>query len=289
AMAPAAKIILVVSPDNSDANLDAANLFAIENQLGNVISNSFGIPEIVLVELEPTELAIENRIARIAAAMGISQNVSSGDFGDNLAFDTTFFGIPVTSTGANDSPFVTQIGGTSTFLTHNNQIRLQTGWGLNFVRIAEPRPNPPTIPPLFFGFQDGSGGGVSVVYTKPAYQRALPGGTRLTPDISMDADPQTGAEIIVTPDSVPGHPQEVDVFGGTSLSCPMFSAVWAIANQAATQQGLVPLGEAAPLLYQLPPGAITDVNVPNSAANDNVTGTIFNPQNPPQHLSALAL
>jgi hypothetical protein len=48
----------------------------------------------------------------------------------------------------------------------------------------------------------------------------------------MNADPETGAEIIVTPNSVPGGPTFVEVFGGTSLSCPMFSAFWAIANQA---------------------------------------------------------
>ena len=289
AMAPGANIILVVSPDNSDANLDAANLFAIEHQLGSAISNSFGIPEIVLIEQEPTELAIENRIAKLAAAMGISQNVSSGDSGDNLQFDIDFFGIPVASAGANDSAFVTQVGGTSTFLDNSDHIKLQTGWGLNFVRIADPKPNPPTIPPLYFGFQGGSGGGESFTYAKPTYQHGLPGTKRQTPDIAMDADPQTGVEIIVTPDSVTGHPQEVDVFGGTSVACPMFSAVWAIANQAAAQQGHGLLGEAAPILYQLPRGAIIDVNVPNSTGTTDVTGTIFNPPSPPQHLSALAL
>ena len=65
----------------------------------------------------------------------------------------------------------------------------------------------------------------------------------------MNADPETGNEIIVTPTSVPGDDQFVEVFGGTSLSCPMFSAFWAIANQAA---GGGPIGEAAPILYELP-------------------------------------
>jgi subtilase family serine protease len=103
----------------------------------------------------------------------------------------------------------------------------------------------------------------------------------------MNADPYTGNEIIITADSVPGHPQEVDVLGGTSLSCPMFSGLWAIANQAAIQAGIgTPLGQAAPLLYHLPAGAITDVNVTASQTQHNVTGTIFDPPNPPQHLSA---
>jgi len=289
AVAPGAKIVLIVTPDNSFVNLDLANQFAIENHLGGVISNSFGIPEILLVEFLPSELTIENQLAKMAAAMGISQHVSTGDSGDNLALNTAQFGVPVTSPDANDSPFITAVGGTSTFLDRQNNIKLQTGWGLNLTRIAEAKPNPPTIPPLLFGFQEGAGGGTSSVYAKPSYQSKLPQPHRKVPDIAMNADPETGNEIIVTPDSVPGHPQEVDVFGGTSLSTPMFSGVWAIANQAAAARGQGLLGQAAPLLYQLPRTAIIDVNVPTSAASNNVTGTIFDPPNPPQHFSADAL
>jgi subtilase family serine protease len=282
AIAPGAKIDLVLGADNSFTNLDIANLFAIENGLGNVISNSFGIPEIALVVFLPSELVVENGISEIAAALGISLNVSTGDSGDNLALDNAAFGINSVSAGANaDSPFATAVGGTSTFLNANHFIKLQTGWGFNFVRIAEPTPNPPTIPPLFFGFQSGSGGGASAVYAKPEYQSGLSGAFRQTPDIAMNADPETGNEIIVTPDSVAGHQQFVEVFGGTSLSCPMFSALWVIANQAA---GGGPVGQAAPILYQLPAGAIIDVTAVNSAFN--VTGVINNPPSPPQKLSA---
>ncbi|HEV2729165.1 MAG TPA: S53 family peptidase [Terriglobales bacterium] len=281
AIAPGAKIALVLGADDSFTNLDIANLFAIQNGLGNVISNSFGIPEIALVDLFPSELVVEEGISAIAAALGISLNVSSGDFGDNLAFDNAAFGINSVSTPANDSEFTTVVGGTSTFLNDSHFIKFQTGWGLNFVRIADPTPNPPTIPPLFFGFQDGSGGGTSVVFPKPGFQSGLSGTFRQVPDISMNADPQTGNEVIVTPDSIPGHQQFVAVFGGTSLSCPMFSALWAIANQAA---GGGPLGEAAPILYQLPSTAIRDVLPVNSI--NNVTGVIDNPPNPPTKLSA---
>jgi subtilase family serine protease len=287
AIAPSANIVLVLGADNSFTNLDIANLFAIENGFGNVLSNSFGIPEIVLADFLPSELVVENGISEIAAALGISHDVSTGDSGDNLAFDNAAFGINSVSAGANaDSPFVTAIGGTSTFLDSKHHIKLQTGWGLNFVRIANPTPNPPTIPPLFFGFQEGSGGGVSTVYAKPRFQRGVPGHFRQQPDISMNADPQTGVEIIVTPDSVPGDPVYVEVFGGTSLSCPMFSSFWAIANQAA---GGGPLGQAAPILYALDEEAITDVNVRPIDTLFNVTGVIINPPNPPTFESAAAL
>ena len=283
AIAPGANIALVLGVDNNFSTLDEANLFAIDNLLGSVISNSFGIPEVVLVQFLPSELVVGNNLAELAAVLGISQQVSTGDSGDNLIVDNKDFGINATSPwSAASSPFVTAIGGTSTFLNSDNTLNFQTGWGFNEARIANPTPNPPTIPPLLFGFLDGSGGGASTVFLKPSFQKKLHGKFRQTPDISMNADPETGNEIFIT-DPNQGNKQLVEVFGGTSLSCPMFSALWAIANQAAG----VPLGEAAPLLYELPAGSILDV-VPVTSPF-NVTGTIFNPPNPPLFESANAL
>jgi subtilase family serine protease len=289
-IAPAANILLVLTEDNSFTNLDIGNLFAIDNLAGNVISNSFGLPEIVFVDLAPSVLIVENNLAETAAALGISQQVSTGDAGDNLASDIANFGINATSPGfAASSPFTTAVGGTSTFLNADHTVKFQTGWGLNFTRIANPKPNPPVVPPLGFGFNGGAGGGPSSVFPKPAFQKELAGDFRQTPDISMVADPQTGLELIVTPDSVPGHEKFVEVFGGTSLSAPMFSAMWALANQAA---GGGPLGQAAALLYNLPRSAITDVRQISSP--DNVKGVISIPNTPPKpptiiHESAKAL
>ncbi len=287
AIAPGANIVLILGADNSFTNLDIANLFAIQNGFGSVLSNSFGSPEIALVNFDPSELVVENGISEIAAALGISHQISSGDEGDFLAADQANFNIDSVSVTANAaSPFATGVGGTSTFLDSKNNIELQTGWGMNFARIAEPTPNPPTIPPLFFGFQSGSGGGTSTVYAKPKFQKGLKGKFRLVPDISMNADPETGNEIIVTPTSVPGDDQFVEVFGGTSLSCPMFSAYWAIANQAA---GGGPIGEAAPILYELPASAITDVNLTPIDTLLNVSGLIIDPPNSPTFESPASL
>ena len=278
AMAPGANIVLVLGADNSFTNLDLCNFFAVQTQAGNIISNSFGIPEIVLSEFAPDELTVQNSISQLAAAFGISQQVSTGDAGDNLILNQEAFGIDSVSAGANStSPYVTAVGGTSTFLDGKDNIKLQTGWGLNITRIADPTPNPPTIPPTVFGFQEGAGGGASFVFAKPAYQKALKGKFRQTPDISMNADPQTGVEIILTPTSVPGDDAFIFVIGGTSLSTPMFSGVWAIADQAAGAS----LGQAAPLLYKLGGNAIVDVNVQPIETILNVFGLITQPPKPP--------
>lgn len=283
AVAPGANIALVLGVDNSFTNLDLADLFAIETGLGPVISNSFGIPEIVLAEFLPSELVVEDSLSQLAAALGISLHVSSGDFGDNLVFDNVNFGIDSASAQANGSPFATVIGGTSLFLNSDHTMKFQTGWGNNLTRIADVTPNPPVIPPLQLGFQGGAGGGASAVFAKPPYQNSLPGSARLQPDISYLADPFTGAEYIITDPTNPSGGPLIGVIGGTSLACPMFSALWAITTQAAGTW----LGQAAPLLYNLPPDAITDVLAITSP--NNVTGTVFLPHTPPYTESADSL
>ena len=278
AIAPGANIVLVLAPDILLSSLDTGNIFAIENGLGNVLSNSFGIPEVVLAELAPSELALENEISEVAASLGIAHNIASGDTGDDLAADNEDFGINSVSVDANaDSPFATGVGGTSTFLNSQNNIELQTGWGLNVTQLTGATPTSPSVPPMQFGFQEGGGGGASAVYAKPAFQNGLRGKYRLVPDISMNADPQTGVEIIITPDGVLADGTFVAVAGGTSLSCPMFSALWAIANQANAAAGGGSLGQAAPLLYELGRNAITDVNVVPLDTLLDVNGLILNP------------
>ena len=261
AMAPGANIVLVLATDR--ASLDEAINYAVVHHLGNTISNSWSSPEGFG---NPAHFDRVNRILEMAAAQGIDVNFATGDFGDDIArfgFQTVEF--PATS------PFATGVGGTSLALNPDNTIAFQTGWGNNITRIAEasagtPPTNAPTNPPLNFGFQGGAGGGASLTFARPSFQSGLnvPGNTRLVPDVSMLADPFTGVEIIETIDGT----LSVGVIGGTSLATPMFSGIMAIAAQKAGHG----LGQAAPLLYGLPAGAVSDV-VAFSSPN-NVMGKI---------------
>lgn len=255
AIAPGANITLLVPPTPSFQDVDEAEYYAAISGLGNVISGSYGADELYV---PATELNNANLLAEIAAVFGVAVNFASGDYGD-----FTLFGPPSVSVPA-AAPYATAIGGVSLALNKDNTIKWQTGWGMNQTLLAQA--GSVMVPPLNFGFVGGSGGGPSGFYSKPAYQHSLPGQFRQVPDISWLADPFTGAIIEIT---VPGvYPQILQVLGGTSLSCPMFSALWAIAIQEA---GL-PLGQAAPYLYSMPKGTITDV-VPVSSAT-NVTATV---------------
>lgn len=259
AVAPKANIVLVVALDDSFDNLLAGIATASKVPGAVAISNSWGSVEIGTF---PQFRQSADSIFKLAGAKGIAVNFSSGDSGDeavNLGFADVDW--PASS------PFVTAIGGVSLALDHNKQISFQTAWGNNITEIADTVAlgSPPIDPPNSEGFDFGSGGGVSDVYPQPSFQRGLGGQRRLVPDISWLADPFTGVEIIFTGDLA--GDQFVEVIGGTSVACPMFSGIWGIATQRAGH----PLGQAAPYLYDLPNNAITDVR---AFSSDNVTGVI---------------
>ena len=267
AIAPGAKIVLVVAPTNSFSDLFAANIAAASIPGVVSISNSWSSLEIGIAGDAEFYRAIDNVFKAIGAA-GESIQFSTGDDGNNA----DLLGGLYTSTGwPSSSPYVTGIGGVSVALDSQKHIEWQTSWGSNLTEIADKATlgSPPFDPPNNEGFVGGGGGGVSDVYPKPSYQANLPGNRRLTPDISWVADPYTGVEVIYTGDAA--GDLFIEVVGGTSASCPMFSALWAIANQHARHR----LGQAAPLLYRLPEDAITDVV--NSSSRNNVTGTIQDP------------
>jgi subtilase family serine protease len=256
AIAPGANIDLVVPPSASFSDVDTAEYFAIINHLGNVISGSYGSEELydALAEVQT-----ENLLNEIAAVQGISANFSSGDSGD-FTFDVPEFSPASVSVPA-DSPYATAVGGISLALKANGTIDWQAGWGTNVTPIDSGGfvLDPPTE---YSFFNYGSGGGPSAVFSLPAFQAGLGGSNRLVPDVSWLADPFTGGVIVIS-EPFQSPPQVYEVYGGTSLACPMFSALWAIANQAAGGT----LGQAAQYLYTMPPSTIMDVTPVTSAAN----------------------
>lgn len=274
AIAPGARIALVVAPDNSDANLFAAVAFASTISGVAAISNSWLSFEFLE---DPRSREYADGVLLAATAKGISVNFASGDGGDSsLPSGFSFEGVVDVGYPAS-SPWATGVGGVSLALRPNGHTLFQSGWGTNLVRLTDTAANgnTPLDPPVQIGevvlglpnsFYFGAGGGASNIYAKPRFQRSLSGQRRMVPDISWLADPYTGVEFIITVDAA--GDQGVGVIGGTSLACPMFSALWGIATQAARHR----LGQAAPLLYNLEDGAITDV-VPVDSRSD-VTGTI---------------
>lgn len=251
AVAPNARILLVTTPTAYDSDLQAGVMYVIENHLANVISNSYGQGEL---EESVQSITTWDEICELASFEGISVNFATGDDGDYYAaekLNSVDVSVPA------DSPYATAVGGTSAVFSPAGGGLLQTGWGTGATQLGTAAGV--DDPPVPFGFQGGSGGGVSQVFAKPAYQSALTGSGRELPDVSALADPYTGVEIILTQTVNGVTGQYIEAIGGTSLATPVFSAEWALLDQALGQ----PLGQAAPLVAQFATsGAVSDVLPP---------------------------
>jgi subtilase family serine protease len=92
----------------------------------------------------------------------------------------------------------------------------------------------------------GSGGGTSVYVPKPSYQISLPYSGRSLSDVSMDGDPYTGFNILFDGFKT--------LYGGTSLSCALFSALVGIGQAERVANNLAPLNstQLLNLMYSNP-------------------------------------
>ena len=258
-IAPGAKIVVVATNGQDSEDFQNSIAYAAQNGLGNQISNSY--EEDLDLVAGPLEQTSWDEAIELATAQGITVNFSTGDGGDNG------LGTPVGAPGVPSvAPHATAIGGTSILndLSHPGST-ITTSWGDTFVNLSSS--SVVLDPPQAVGLYGGGGGGESVFWPKPSWQSRLPGKGRQTPDVSALADPYTGVVIVITSE---GEQFLFYGIGGTSLSSPIFTAFWAIANEKAGHA----LGQAAPLLAGLPYGSLLDVLPTTDSTPNNVTGTI---------------
>lgn len=162
-------------------------------------------------------MMIDDEIFAEAAAQGQTVFASSGDTG-GFSTVTPTNGVPA---GIPDveypaaSPYVVAVGGTTLLTNTDGSYNQELAW------VA-------------------GGGGQSYWETAPAWQTGVVATSvagKGLPDISMDADPNSGANVYVN-----GTPE---VVGGTSLASPLALGVWARLESSHANH----LGFAAPLLY----------------------------------------
>ena len=106
----------------------------------------------------------------------------------------------------------------------------------------------------------GTSGGVSALFARPAWQSALSverdiRHRRLAPDVAAVADPFTGVRIVFG--------QQELVGAGTSQAAPIWAALTVLMNQYLLAHGGQSLGNINPLLYRVAAGA----NRPRSATS----------------------
>ena len=277
ASAPGANIVFVGAASATDQDLTAAMNLIISKRLATMISNSYGSPE-----GQANDFVVWQQTVLHAGLKGIGVYFSSGDSGDFNSFADTTQDLGFSSASFPASlPHVTAVGGTSLAVDAKNNYLFETGWATSYSvalpELADGGPIPtddagnpvdggPTIlawqPAAPGTFGGGAGGGVSEVYSQPRYQKKTvpsaiadqPGApARVVPDVATLADPYTGFLIGLT-DPTTGVYAESDI-GGTSLACPLFVGMMALAQQHAGHT----LGFANAQLYTLKSGAFRDV------------------------------
>jgi subtilase family serine protease len=254
AMAQGAKIRFYASASCYDK--DFLDTFARVNDEDNaaIVSNSWGEPELA----ERSSLIAPYEAAFLqGAAEGISYVFSSGDDGDEVANTGTLQTDMPTS-----DPYVTAVGGTATAINGAGALAWETGWGTEKYSLSSDS----SSWNLSIPFQYGAGGGESLTFGQPVYQKGItPAGARGVPDVAMDADPTTGMLVGQTQTFPDGVSYDQYRIGGTSLASPLFAGMTALAFQHAGGG----IGLLNPTIYaNASTGVFTDVaGAPADAGN----------------------
>ncbi len=208
AMANAANTFVYEAPNSDQGQIDMANRIVSDDKV-SVTSISWGACE--AASSSATITSTDNALQQ-GAAEGISFYAASGDSGSNDCGN----GSASVDYPASD-PNVTGVGGSSLTTDTNSHYLSETAWS-------------------------GSGGGVSSVFNAPGYQ-GTGNSMRTVPDVSSDADPNTGYAIFSA--------GQWQVFGGTSCAAPMWAGFTALSDAKAGAK----LGNGNPKFYSIGNGA----------------------------------
>ncbi len=254
AIAPDATIDLVLA--NVDTITDFTQFlpialqstkYAVDNNLGDVISQSFGVGESCATA---AYVQAEQQVFTAARAKGITVLASTGDSGATAitcssAGISEELGISLPSA----DPLVTAVGGTTLSATlKKGQYAGEVVWNEDSNGAG------------------ATGGGISTLFPVPDYQKNIVGLTnRGVPDVAFDADPLTGVPIVVSQ----GGETIIAPVGGTSVGSPAWAAIVVLLNQKAGHR----LGFLNPAIYALSASAsygkaFHDIQV----GNNTVTG-----------------
>jgi subtilase family serine protease len=141
-------------------------------------------------------------------------------------------------------PDAIAVGGTTLGIGKTGNRLFETGWSTGISQLKKNA--------WVFGHEDGaSGGGPSVYWPQPAYQKGVVpssmGTTRSAPDIAADADPFTGINVGLLHFSGKTPKFFEESIGGTSESSPLVAGMVTAAQQGQS----TPFGFINPAIYKL--------------------------------------
>ena len=292
ALAYGANIFFVYTGSNSNYNVFDALAYAITEDIAPVVSISYGGCEAVI---GTADLQQANALFQEAAAQGQTIVAASGDSGSNACAPySSGSGVSLTQQQAlavsfpADSPYVTAVGGTQmapgTFAPGSSNYwdtATSTDMATSLISyVPEVAWNEDSTS---FGLA-ASGGGVSSIFPRPAWQTGVPGipagSFRLLPDIALQSSVTSPGYIMCTDDPyIVGAATDCAngtlktsggsyiISGGTSFAAPIFAAILTDLNQYL--QITTGLGNINPILY----GLAAQPSVYSAVFHDITSGT----------------
>lgn len=258
ATAPNATVDLVVSAStNTTDGVDLSEMYIIDNNLADVMTESFGDCEANYTVAEGT--AISN-LASQAAAQGITYTVAAGDSGAEGCDDPTqtrAFG-PISVNILASTPYTIAVGGTEFNENGNYSTYWNSSNGANdesaLSYIPEDAWNEACTVQQCGRENAGlwaGGGGVSTIFSKPTWQTALTpnDGARDVPDVALTAAGHDAYLLCLDGSCTPSTNGTISLQGysGTSAATPSFAGIMAlVVQQTGSRQG-----QADPTLYAL--------------------------------------
>ncbi len=258
-LAPEATIDVYQAPNDSTGPYDEIE-YIVDHPIAQVVTTSWGECEADLGPNRASALVAaraENTLFELAAAEGQTWLAAAGDDGSTDCAGTT----PSDSTLSVDDPgsqvFVTAVGGTQ--LTLGGRGKREVVWNVTG--------------------EGATGGGVSELWAMPPYQRATPESLhvvseyssstpcdamgnycREVPDVSADADPETGYIIYFRGRWTTG--------GGTSAAAPLWAAAIALVDGDRACRG-EPVGLLDPALYKIASSRLYASSFTDITSGDN--------------------
>ncbi|USX16085.1 protease pro-enzyme activation domain-containing protein [Oxalobacteraceae bacterium OTU3CAMAD1] len=197
------QMILYTANTLSDADLTDTYNRAVSDNVAKTINVSLG--ECETSAKNSGIMASNDQIFQAAVAQGQTFSVSSGDSGSYECG-----GLSTSQSYPSVSPWVVSVGGTLLGTTGTTWTS-ESVWACSSSATCQQSAD------------GGAGGGPSLTEAAPSWQvnaGVLGSSTkRGTPDIALDADPSSGALVLVN-----GATEQI---GGTSLAAPLFTGFWA--------------------------------------------------------------
>ena len=267
-VAPWADIIVYDAPNTDAGFFDVFNRAVSDNKVDSLSVSwgspeIFYFPQLNGGVDFTDELRAFHQVFLEAAAQGISMFATSGDSG---AYDTvrSLGGLPtdpvpppLTADAPGSDPFITTAGGTTVPFSYSfsggptASLTRESVWGWDYIASYFQTNFGVDVTDAVFSV--GGGGGVSVFWQLPRYQ-LFTGGIRRSeknqtllfppfginytlpanyrgrnePDVSLNADPETGYSLVSSLDG----PGLLTFFGGTSFVAPQLNGISALLRQS---------------------------------------------------------